>query len=223
MLNEMRFGQLSAKSIQKFRALSREPKYPDDGIMPTELFALRNEVERSNSGRLGALSGDTQTYDAEDSGMESGQALEKLLENMMAPKKLVLKIGCQVMLIKNKDEGLVNGSTGKVVAFAPPGAARPGEEADDSDAENEDIKPRVQSAAKLGLSGMANLKNTVTKGTTELVPWVEWQLPDGRKLSPEPVAREEFKIEQGEIVKARRKQFPMILACTSLLSLRLSG
>jgi ATP-dependent DNA helicase PIF1 len=36
MLNEMRFGRLSAASIAKFHALSREPKY-DDGIVPTEL------------------------------------------------------------------------------------------------------------------------------------------------------------------------------------------
>ncbi len=36
MLNEMRFGQLSKESIDKFRALDREIEY-DDGIGPTEL------------------------------------------------------------------------------------------------------------------------------------------------------------------------------------------
>ena len=35
MLNEMRFGQLSAESIEKFKRLNREPKYT--GIEPTEL------------------------------------------------------------------------------------------------------------------------------------------------------------------------------------------
>lgn len=35
MLNEMRFGRLSAKSIQAFNACFRP--LPDDGIEPTEL------------------------------------------------------------------------------------------------------------------------------------------------------------------------------------------
>jgi hypothetical protein len=37
MLNEMRFGKLSAKSISRWRSLSREVMY-DDGISATELF-----------------------------------------------------------------------------------------------------------------------------------------------------------------------------------------
>lgn len=36
MLNEMRFGTLSQKSIQKFKALSRDIIY-EDGLGPTEL------------------------------------------------------------------------------------------------------------------------------------------------------------------------------------------
>lgn len=38
MLNEMRFGTLSQKSIQKFKALSRDIIY-EDGLGPTELCA----------------------------------------------------------------------------------------------------------------------------------------------------------------------------------------
>lgn len=217
MLNEMRFGQLSTKSIARFRSLAREPSYPNDGISPTELFAMRNQVEQSNTGRLNALQGEVQTYLAEDTGQETGPALEKLFDNMMAPKKLVLKVGCQVMLIKNKDEQLVNGSTGKVVAFRAPGADM---EPDDSDTEYNmsefntgghefDIKPKVKTEA-LDIKGIVNLKKTTLK-STEVVPWIEWQLPDGRKLAPEPIAREEFKIEQGEIVKAKRKQVSLVV------------
>lgn len=40
MLNEMRFGKLSLKSIQRFRSLSRPPAYPKDGIEPTELYVF---------------------------------------------------------------------------------------------------------------------------------------------------------------------------------------
>lgn len=39
MLNEMRFGNLSAKSIQTFKKLSREIEY-DDGLGPTELCVI---------------------------------------------------------------------------------------------------------------------------------------------------------------------------------------
>lgn len=39
MLNEMRFGKLSPKSIQKFYSLSREIQY-EDGLGATELSAI---------------------------------------------------------------------------------------------------------------------------------------------------------------------------------------
>lgn len=37
MLNEMRFGRLSAKSIAKFKSLSRNIEY-EDGLAATELW-----------------------------------------------------------------------------------------------------------------------------------------------------------------------------------------
>lgn len=39
MLNEMRFGRLSQKSIAKFKSLSRNVVY-EDGLGPTELYIL---------------------------------------------------------------------------------------------------------------------------------------------------------------------------------------
>ncbi|KAI1495698.1 hypothetical protein F5X99DRAFT_109039 [Biscogniauxia marginata] len=46
--------------------------------------------------------------------MTRGYATFLLLANMMAPKAIYLKKGAQVMLIKNMDDNLVNGSLGKV-------------------------------------------------------------------------------------------------------------
>jgi ATP-dependent DNA helicase PIF1 len=45
MLNEMRFGTLTTKSISKFKALSRNLD-DKDGIEPTELFVSSPESRR---------------------------------------------------------------------------------------------------------------------------------------------------------------------------------
>ncbi|KAK4703368.1 ATP-dependent DNA helicase PIF1, partial [Phenoliferia sp. Uapishka_3] len=119
MLNEMRFGELSQSSITKFRNLSHDRTYPD-GVEPTELFVpsppraflitdslksssfpRREDVERSNEARLKALPGEPVTYKADDwTESTPGQYGNTYLQNFMAPEKLVLKIGAQVMLIK---------------------------------------------------------------------------------------------------------------------------
>jgi PIF1-like helicase len=84
-------------------------------------FPLRTEVERANANRLNALGGaEGYTYKAEDSPTvidAETQRRRKLLENLMAPESLTLKVGAQVMLIRNTDERLVNGSVGTVEAL----------------------------------------------------------------------------------------------------------
>lgn len=80
-------------------------------------FPLREQVESANKQRLAALSGEAMPFHADDSGDDPRDKVKKALENVMAPETLVLKIGAQVMLLKNMENGLVNGSVGKVVAF----------------------------------------------------------------------------------------------------------
>jgi ATP-dependent DNA helicase PIF1 len=117
MLNEMRFGKLSPASIQAFRALDRPIKY-NDGIEPTVLFPRREDVDRANEMKLKALNGDGWSYASTDGGAVTDPIQRaKLLANFMAPDSLELKIDAQVMLIKNLDETLVNGSMGKVIGF----------------------------------------------------------------------------------------------------------
>ncbi|KAI0306052.1 hypothetical protein B0F90DRAFT_959044 [Multifurca ochricompacta] len=67
MLNEMRHGALSRKSIARFRQLSREISY-DDGIGPTELFPRRQDVDSANNLRMSCLRGESKTYHAKDGG-----------------------------------------------------------------------------------------------------------------------------------------------------------
>ncbi|KAL8278375.1 hypothetical protein RQP46_009267 [Phenoliferia psychrophenolica] len=201
MLNEMRFGQLSASSIAKFKSLSRE--MPDgDGTEPTELFPRREDVERSNQARLNALPGEATTYKAEDwtEGPSYGNP-NAYLSNFMAPEKLVLKIGAQVMLIKNLDPVLVNGTIGIVTGFG----SSDFDEDDDPDDDNFIKREGEREKKKLKMAA------AVGAGTAELAPIIEWRIPGGTEKRP--AVREEFKVENQKGEKqASRKQYPIILA-----------
>ena len=69
---------------------------------------------------MSRLRGESKTYHAKDGGSANGEQRQKLLDNFMAQQVLHLTVGAQVMLIKNIDETLVNGSMGIVVAFKEP-------------------------------------------------------------------------------------------------------
>lgn len=116
LLNEMRRGEISPEAKKTFISLSR-PLPMEDGLLPTELFPLRNEVERANASRLASLTGPSFKYEARDSGSAPPEKRAKLLDNMVATRLLELKQDSQVMLIKNVDESLVNGTVGKVLGF----------------------------------------------------------------------------------------------------------
>lgn len=67
---------------------------------------------------MSQLVGEQQVYHASDGGSITDQAhRERMLANFMAPAVLHLKVGAQVMLIKNTDETLVNGSMGRILRF----------------------------------------------------------------------------------------------------------
>jgi ATP-dependent DNA helicase PIF1 len=69
---------------------------------------------------MSRLRGESKTYYAKDGGSATGVQRQKLLDNFMAQETLHLTVGAQVMLIKNIDDTLVNGSMGIVVAFQEP-------------------------------------------------------------------------------------------------------
>lgn len=118
LLNELRRGEISPAAQGILTGLSR-PLPQDDGILPTQLFPLRTEVDRANASRLAALSGPAQIFTARDSGSAEQSKKQRLLENMMAVRTLELKREAQVMLVKNVSDTLVNGSVGKVLDFCP--------------------------------------------------------------------------------------------------------
>ncbi|KDE05674.1 hypothetical protein MVLG_03908 [Microbotryum lychnidis-dioicae p1A1 Lamole] len=215
MLNEMRFGTLSAKSIAIFKSLSRDPNYTD-GIDPTELYPRREEVDRSNVSRLNALPGAAMEYRSEDwpslnaapANVNGGppyanhSSAKTILNNFMAPPKLTLKVGAQVMLIKNLDATLVNGTIGRVVEF---GFVELEKEVDLDGEDGSKIK--MEQERKLN-----KLIADAAAGKVERLPRVEWRVPGGETYS-KLMTREEFKVEDvGGQKVASRKQLPLILA-----------
>jgi len=113
VLNEIRFGKISQEALDRLNECVNNKLSVTDGIVPTILYPHRHRVEDENQGRLNALTGDAQVYEAQDTGNS------KLLENSQAPPTLTLKIGAQVILLKNLDfeQELVNGSRGVVVGW----------------------------------------------------------------------------------------------------------
>lgn len=76
---------------------------------------------------MARLSTEEERYIASDGGtLADENQRQKMLSNFMAPQQLKLRLDAQVMLIKNVDEMLVNGSMGRIVRFVDP--AQYGEE-----------------------------------------------------------------------------------------------
>jgi len=102
----------------------------DDASEPTEeiteapavwLMCRRSDVDALNSHKLAALRGGSRTYNAIDSnlGPRGTSHVHHLDRACPAPKELVLKVGAQVMLIRNVNvaDGLCNGASGIVKQF----------------------------------------------------------------------------------------------------------
>jgi ATP-dependent DNA helicase PIF1 len=158
------------------------------------------------------LSGDIMTYTAEDSGTMDLAVRERILKYFMAPPVLQLKKGAQVMLIKNVDANLVNGSLGRVVRFSDSDMyAYSKEHAEEFDAAYRDQPDEAHFRKMRDKIHSAVYKNgTTSRG--RLFPVVCFQLADGttREMI---LAMEEWKSElpNGEVV-AKRLQIPLILA-----------
>jgi hypothetical protein len=80
-------------------------------------------VDRENLSMLQHCAGESETFAAIDSGGEN--FLATLRKHSSWPDRVELRVGAQVVLLKNKDAemGLVNGATGVVTAFKPLRAA----------------------------------------------------------------------------------------------------
>jgi len=163
-------------------------------------FPRREDVERSNSTRMSRLNTHQMTFKAKDGGsILDMMQKEKMLSNFMAPKILTLRIDAQVMLIKNMDDTLVNGSMGRVLRFVDEAAY--GTEADPDFQFGDDV---------LG-SGSTTINAAVKKPSgaalpQNLCPVVEFVLPSGSKRRT-LVKHDTWKVElpSGEVQVSRNQ------------------
>lgn len=211
-LNRMRLGELTRKDEMEFNKQQRSFMLPGD-LEATELFPTRYEVDRSNTRRMAALTGPEVTYTALEGGTAIPEIRDRLLASCLAAKTVVLKKDAQVMLLKNMDETLVNGTLGRVIAFMGEREylgkvlddERLNHASDDSDIELEikELRDRKLENTKIQTSSSSNE--------------MKWPLVRFTALSGETrdvlIKRESWKIElpNGEI-QASRDQIPLILA-----------
>lgn len=206
MLNEMRLGRISDQTVMTFKQLSR-PLHFDDGLEVTELFPTRQEVENSNQRRLRELPGEVHRYEALDAG--DPLIRDRLLGNMMAPKVLELKKGAQVMLIKNLDETLVNGSLGTVIGFSTEAAFEiSGGAVEDEYQNGDELDPKVRKR----LAAFSRVLSENAGPDKKKYPLVQFHAVDGTARIM-LCCSEPWKVETptGE-VQASREQLPLILA-----------
>ncbi len=136
-LADMRLGLGDTLPVRRLIAATERELEPMDDVRPTVLYATRNEVSKENKKRLEELDVKTmRVYKAVDSVEVAPNAanwarddLTKdnfFVKDCQAAEELELRVGCQVLLLKNEPiedcpsatERLVNGSRGVVVGFA---------------------------------------------------------------------------------------------------------
>lgn len=87
-----------------------------NGVRPTRLYTHNANVDTENDMELGKIEEDEKVFNMVSIGPEP--LVEALKKSCLAQQSLRLKIGAEVMCIKNNfEEGYVNGTRGKVVHF----------------------------------------------------------------------------------------------------------
>lgn len=114
ILNGIRAGTLMRSQLQALQA--RAQAVGDPFTPRTRLLTVNVDVDDVNDRELDKLDGDVHEYEMETSGGK--QYIEQLQRSCLAPQLLRLKLGAQVMCIKNaQDRKYVNGSLGEVIGF----------------------------------------------------------------------------------------------------------
>lgn len=118
ILNNLRFGNLDEDDLEQ---LNLRLKANDDNlaIKPTILTSHNAKAAQINEFELKKIPREEKSFEAKYFGEAS--KVELLRKNCLAAESLKLKVGAQVMMIKNtfQKEGIINGSLGVVQDFSP--------------------------------------------------------------------------------------------------------
>lgn len=86
----------------------------DGLVQPTKLYSHNIDVDAVNSAQLEQIDGEARVFDMRLTGQP--QLIQALVNGCLAPQRLTLKLGAQVMFVKNNfEQGYVNGTIGQVV------------------------------------------------------------------------------------------------------------
>lgn len=128
ILNEIRFGFISTEAKKILNSRIGIKLKNDKGIKPTRIYTTNVSVDMLNEDELNKLENEEglfeyeMNYDFYDYNLttcDKNRLIEKYTKSCLAPDKLLLCRGAQVMLLANLDieHGLANGSRGIVIDF----------------------------------------------------------------------------------------------------------
>lgn len=115
VLNDIRANEVNETTVEYLT--ERLNKDPEGYTKPTRLFTHNADVDTINKEHLESLAGEKHEYFMTSRG---GLGLiEGLRRSCLAPDRLVLKKGAQVMFVKNNyEESYVNGTLGEIIGFS---------------------------------------------------------------------------------------------------------
>ncbi len=114
LLSAMRRGEVH--ELHEAALQERLRQKPAADVVVTRLYAHNMDVDRINQQHLQALQAEPKAYDMVTSGAAAKR--EQLMKSVLAPEKLVLKRGAEVMFVANNfPKGFVNGTRGTVIDF----------------------------------------------------------------------------------------------------------
>lgn len=114
LLQAMRRGDVN--EMHEVMLQERLQQKPGTDHAVTRLYSHNIDVESINDKHLKAIELDAKVFTMRSSG--SSVKVEQLVKSVLAPAKLELKVGAEVMFVANNfGAGFVNGTRGTVVAF----------------------------------------------------------------------------------------------------------
>lgn len=116
MLNSIRIGRVTPEMTARLVSTAGQ-RIESNGILATQLCSHTKDSDFINQSKLANLTSPEKVFEATDSDIYLTKTLDSQLP---VPHRLVLKIGAQVMLVKNVNlsTGLVNGARGIVSKFS---------------------------------------------------------------------------------------------------------